>query len=80
MPECPAKLEPRKLTDLVRCQIRENLSFSKLPLPKATEKLLLPSILKSFVLGDIIDISRNSGNHSAERAVMQSELSEMLLE
>lgn len=58
MPECPAKLEPRKLTDLVCCQIRENLSFSKLPLPKATEKLLLPNILKSFVLGDIIIASQ----------------------
>lgn len=80
MPECPVKLEPRKLTDLVRCQIRKNLSFSELPLPKAMEKLHLPNILRSFVLGDIIDISRNSGNHSAERAVTQSELSEMLLE
>lgn len=56
MPECPAKTEPRKLIDLARCQIRENLKVSKLPLPEAIERLHIPNILKSFVLGDVIGI------------------------
>lgn len=80
MPECPAKFEPRKLTDIARCQIRENLNVSKLTLPEATEKLHLPKILKSFALGNVIVIPRKSGNVSTQRAITQSELSEMFLE
>lgn len=79
MPECPAKTEPRKLTDLARCQIRENLKACKLPLPEAIEQLHLPKILKSFVLGEEPDKSRKTEHASAQNAVTQSELDEMFL-
>lgn len=81
MPECPAKLEPRRLCDIARCQVREGLNACKLPLPEAVEKLLLPKSLKSFVLGgDDFDISRKGENFSALRAITQCELAEMLSE
>lgn len=56
MPECPTRLEPRKLTDLARCQVRKNLSQCNLSLPEALKKLNLPKRIKSFILGDFIHI------------------------
>ena len=71
MPECPVVLEPRKLADLARCQVRQTLIKSNLPLPFAVEELPLPVTLKSFVLGNIIDnsISRKRKRDSSEEAV-----------
>lgn len=56
MPECPTRLEPRKLTDLARCQVRKNLSQCNLPLPAALKKLYLPKRIKRFLLGNLIRI------------------------
>lgn len=72
MPECPEKLQPRKLTDLTRCQIRKNIGQSNLPLPAAVEKLSLPKRLKSFVEGDWIDTSSESINISSQKAIKRS--------
>ena len=71
MPECPVVLEPRKLADLARCQVRQTLIKSSLPLPFVVEKLPLPITLKSFVLGSIIDnsSSRKRKRDSSEEAV-----------
>lgn len=71
MPECPEKLQPRKLTDLARCQIRKNLSQRNLPLPAAVEKIGLPRRLKSFVVGDFIDISSKNINVLQQEAVFR---------
>lgn len=57
MPQCPARLEPRKLTDLARCQIRQNFSKCNILLPVALEELDIPSRVKCFILGDLIYIS-----------------------
>ena len=78
MPECPAKMELRKLpnlTQLARRQIWRNLSSSKLPLSTAVEKLNLPKSIKSYLSGEVFDISRNV---SSDKAVTQSELALML--
>lgn len=58
MPECPAKMEPRSLSHLARCQIRKNLKASGLALPVAVNRLPLPKRLKSFVIGDVLDLSK----------------------
>lgn len=75
MPESPAYTEPRKLTDLTRCQVRENMKMSNVPLPAAVDKLPLPKILKSFVTGDVTDLSRKRVN--AQNVVTKSELEAM---
>ena len=80
MPECPAGMEPRKLTHLARCQIRESLNSSKLPLPIAIDKLLLSKILKRFLLGEIADISIRRESSSSQNYVTQSELALLLSE
>lgn len=72
MPECPEKYQPRKLTDLTRCQIRKSISQSNLPLPAAVEKLSLPKRLKRFVVGDWIDISNESINVSSQKSIKRS--------
>lgn len=74
MPESPANMEPRKLTDLIRCQIRQNLEMSNIPLPSAVEKLPLPKLLKDFVVGHVTDISRFHHHASSKHTVTKSEL------
>lgn len=59
MPGCPAVIEPRKLSDLARCQVWQNLSNCNLLLPEAIEKLDLPRRVKIFLFGDLIDISKS---------------------
>lgn len=78
MPECPGMFEPRKLSHIARCQIRENLKASKLPLPAAVEKLQLPQIIKSFVACDMFEFPSKNGNTSAKKAVTKSELEKLL--
>lgn len=58
MPDCPARLEPRKLTHLARCQIRQSLSKCNDFLPAAVEKTGFPYRMERFIVGDLIDISR----------------------
>lgn len=58
MPDCPARLEPRKLTHLARCQIRQSLSKCNDFLPEAVEKIGFPYRMERFIVGDLIDISR----------------------
>lgn len=79
MPECSEKLQPRKLTDLTRCQIRKNLSQTNVPLPAAVEKLSLPKRLQNFVVGDWIDISSKSINVSLQEAVKRSKVAGQIL-
>lgn len=67
MPECPAKMEPRSLSHFARCQIRKNLKVSGLALPVAVNKLPLPERLKSFVIGDVLDLSRKDVTVSAQK-------------
>lgn len=74
LPECPAKMEPRKLTHIARCQVRQNLKTSKCPLPAALNKLGLPKTVKNFILGDLFDISRKNGTVSSQNAVTKEEL------
>ena len=75
MPECPAKIEPRKLVHLARCEVRENLKKSNLPLPSAIDKLDLPKVLKSFLLGEIADVKRNEELHYSQTSPTLLELS-----
>lgn len=56
MPWCPTRSEPRKLTELARCQIRYNLSQCNLSLPAILKQLNLPKKVKIFLLGDLINI------------------------
>lgn len=58
MSECPAKLEPRKLSHLSRCQVRQNLTKCNVLLPAAIEQFCIPTRVKNFILGDLIDISQ----------------------
>lgn len=74
MPESPANIEPRKLTDLARCEIRHNLKMANVPLPAAVDKLPLPNLLKNFVVGHVTDISRKSVSASSKHTVTKSKL------
>lgn len=58
MPECQERLQPRKLADLARCQVRENIRNCNILLPVVVEELGIPKRVKCFVLGDLIDFSR----------------------
>lgn len=80
MPECPAGREPRTLSHLARCQVRQNLKASNLPLPVAVDKLGLPRIIKSFILGDGMNFPKKSLNVSSQNVVTKKELAEFLSE
>lgn len=80
MPKCPVRTESRTLTDLARCQVRQNLKLSNLPLPAAVNKLTLPNILKSFILGDVMSVSRKRANVSSHNVVTKVKLAEFLSE
>lgn len=80
LPWCPVNLEPRKLIDLARIQVRQNLSVRNLPLPVKVEKLIIPNTLKSFLIGDEFDISGKTGNVSTQQPITQSQLAELHFE
>lgn len=80
MPICPAKTEPRRLDHLARCQIRKNLKASNLTLPAAINKLGLPKTINSFIVGDALIITRNSGSSSSQNAVTKEELAGLFFE
>ena len=81
MPECPVKIEPRSLSHLARCRIRQSLRVSHLPLPSAVDSLFLPKILKNFLLGgDEFDITSKNGNSSSHKTVTQSDLASLFSE
>lgn len=67
MPNCPAVIVPRKLSDIVRCQLRQNLNNCNLPLSAAVEKLQLPKILMSFILVDVTVFSIESKQFCLQR-------------
>lgn len=64
MTECTTRLEPRNLMDLARCQLRQNLSQLNVSLPAAIKNLNLPNILRRFVFGNLITISRKRIQHN----------------
>lgn len=78
MPECPATLQPRKATHIARCQVRQNLKASNLPLPDAIEKLQLPRTVKEFLVCDVFEFPSRNGNTYAKKAVTKSELERLL--
>lgn len=78
MPEYPTRAEPRTLSHLARCQVRQNLKASNLPLPAAVNKLGLPEILKSFIVGDLMNLRRNRGNVSSQNVITKAELARFL--
>lgn len=80
MPKCPAKTEPRRLEHLARCEIRKNLKASNLTLPEAINKLGLPKVINSFIVGDVFDMSVNKGSSSSQIAVTKEELAALFLE
>lgn len=79
MPKCPAKMEPRRLEHLARCEIRKNLKASNLTLTEAINKLGLPKVINSFIVGDVFDMSVNKGS-SSHIAVTKEELAALFFE
>lgn len=77
LPWCPVNLEPRKLSELARSQVRENMNQCHLSLPVKVEKLCVPNTLRSFILGDVFDISHKRENVSTQQPITKSQLAEL---
>lgn len=50
IPFCTKKYEPRRLSHLCRCQVRQNYYGSESTLPAVIGKLNLPKVIKDFLL------------------------------
>lgn len=80
MPKCPAKMAPRRLDHLARCEIRKNLKASNLTLSEAINKLGLPTIINSFIVGDVFDMSVYKRSSSSQIVVTKEELAGLFFE
>lgn len=71
MPEYPVRAKLRTVTHLARCQVKQNLKVSNLSLPTAVDKLGLLRILKSFIIGDVMNFQTNRGHVYHHRMLSQ---------